>query len=154
MSAPDPRPPRPPASFSLPRQQIDQLDALAAEHNVPRSRVLEGLISSALATPATTSDGDASQPEQPAAPAPVGPRMVRQPTPALLPPVAPSSSQAAFLSGFELGLRRGIACPSGACPPIAAEDFDLDGAEHDSTDEELANAHDRLRGDDLDGSDD
>jgi len=92
----DSRPPRPPASFSLPRTQIDRLDQLAAEHGVPRSRVLEGLIAGPLAAahkqPVTT---------------------------------APGSAKSSFLLGFEAGLRRGLFCPGGACPPIAAEDFDL-----------------------------
>ena len=97
----DSRPPRPPASFSLPAAQIDQLDAMAAAAGAPRSRVLEGLISSALA------DGDASQPAQPA-------------------PTAPGSAKSAFLRGFEAAW--GLACPSGQCPPLVLEgDNDLAG---------------------------
>jgi len=97
----DTRPPRPPASFSLPKKQIDRLDQLAAEHGVPRSRVLEGLIAGPLAAGY----------EQPV-------------------PTAPGSAKTAFLLGFEAawGIAcPGGECP----PLVLAGDADLAGNDED-----------------------
>ena len=77
-----------------------------------------------------------------------------QPTPRLGSP-DPAKPSDEFLAGYKRGLLDGLEaadndpCPDGGrCPvPLMAEQRPLAG------DEELASAHDRLRGDDLDGSD-